>query len=125
MPLYRDEFAKSLLLGQGIGFGQLPGKAVGNADGAHLACLYDAIEAIHDFIERRSVIPHMIDIQIHIIHPQMLQAPIQQIGDMLLAADAGGDLLGGAGHDLVATTTSSRLAKSRRARPTYCSLVPF
>ena len=53
---------------EGIGFCQLAGKAVGNADSADFSAFNCAVKSIHNLIKRRMVIPAVADVQIDIIH---------------------------------------------------------
>ena len=100
VALYRHELGKALPLRQGVCLAQLPGKAVGDADISGLALPHHLVQTIHDVIERRLVVPHMVDIQVHMVHAQVLQALLQQAADMLLSGHAGGDLLIGPGKEL-------------------------
>ncbi len=125
MPLNGDKPGKALFFRQGVGLGQLVGKAVGNADIPHLARFYHAVEPFHHVIERGLVIPHVIDIQVNIVHAQVFQAGVHHLFDVLLAGDACVDFVLGAGQKFGGHHHSSRFAKSRSARPRYCSLVPL
>ena len=100
MPLYRHELGKALFFRQGVGLTQLPGEAVGDADVACLALLHHLVQAVQDVIEGRLVVPHVVDVQVYMVHAQILQALLQQTADMLLAGDACLDLLVGAGQEL-------------------------
>ena len=95
-----DKFGKALFLRQGVGLAELPCKAVGDADIPGFACLHGVVQSLHDVIKGRLVIPHVIDVQVHIVHPQVLKALVQHPPDMLLAADALRDLLIGTGKKL-------------------------
>ena len=46
------------------------------------------------------MVPHVVDIEIHIVHAKVLQAPVQHPLDVLLAGHAGLDLLGCARQEL-------------------------
>ena len=99
MVLHRHEGSKAFLFRQGIGLGQLIGIAVGNADIADFAGLHLPVQALKNIVERCLVVPHMVDIQVHIVHAQMLQAQVQLPGDMLLTADPRLDFLLAAGQE--------------------------
>ena len=92
MSLDGNKLREAFLLRQGIRLGDLPCKAVGDADVSGLSSLYDAVQAIHDIYDRRLPVPHVIDIQIHVVHAKILQACVDHVFDMLLAADAFLDL---------------------------------
>ena len=98
VALHRDEPGKALFFRQGVCLAQLPGEAVGDADIPGLALLHHLIQTVHDVIEGRLVVPHVVDIQVHVVHPQVLQAPLQQPADVLLSGDARHNLLIGAGE---------------------------
>lgn len=40
---------------------------------------YHPIEPVHDVIERRFIVPHVVNIQIHVIKAQILQAGIDHL----------------------------------------------
>ena len=100
MPLDGDEFGKALPLCQSVGLTELPSKAVRNPDVPGFARLHSVVQSLHDVIKGRLVIPHMVDVEVHIVHPQVLQALIQHPPDVLLAADPRFDLLIGTGEKL-------------------------
>ncbi len=100
MALDGNKLGKALLFRQGVGFGKLPCKAVGDADIPGLACFDHAVQPVYDFIEGRLVVPHMIDIQIHIIQPQVAQAGVQHPLNVLLAGDSRRNLVLCAGKKL-------------------------
>ena len=96
MSLHGNKGSKALPAGQFIGLAQLPGEAVGDADIACFTRLDGIVQPLHDFVKRRSVVPHMIDVQVHMVHAQVLQAFVQHAPHMLLSADSRVDLLMGA-----------------------------
>ena len=67
MPLYRNKLLETFLFRQRICLGKLVGKAVGNSDITGFSFFYDPVQAIHNIIERRLMIPHMVNIQIYIV----------------------------------------------------------
>ena len=72
------------------------------------------------------VVPHVVDVQVHVVHAQVLQALCPAGLPMCCWPVTPASISSWVrGRNLVATTTSSRRAKSRRARPRYCSLVPL
>ena len=104
MVLDGDEFGKALVLGQGVGLGQLIGKAVGDAYIPRLAGLNHAVEAVHDVIERHAVVPHVVDVQIDVVHAEVAQTGVYHGLNVLLGGDAALYLLVGereelGGHD--------------------------
>ena len=99
MPLHRHKFRKSLFFRQGVGLGKLPGKAVGDPDITGFSLFYNPVQAVHDVIKRRRVIPHMINIQIHMVHSQISEAGIHELLNMLLPGDARFDLFRRAGQE--------------------------
>ena len=88
MPLDRDELRKAFFFCKGIGLGDLPSKAVGDTDISGLACLHDAVQTVHDVFDGRLPVPHVIDVQIHVVHPEVLEACVDHVLDVLLSADA-------------------------------------
>ena len=94
VSLHRYEGRKALPLCQSVCLGQLPGKAVGNPDISGLSRLHYAVQPFHDIVKRRRIIPHMIDIEIHILHAQIFQAGINHPLYMLLPGHALFHLLG-------------------------------
>ena len=100
VALHGDKLGKALLLCQRVGLSKLVGVAVGDADIARLAGFDGFVEAVHDVEKRRPVVPHVVDVEIDVIHAEVLQAPVQHAADVLLTADAGGDFLVGAGQEL-------------------------
>lgn len=94
MPLDGDEFLPAALFGQRIGFGKLPGEAVGNADGAHFSACHRPVQGFEVVGNRCAVVPHVADVEIDVIHAEILQAFVEHTGDMLTAADAGGNVFG-------------------------------
>ena len=71
MSLNRDKPGKSFFFGKCVCLSQLIGKTVGNTNVPNLSGLYNTIKAIHDIIKRRLIIPHMVNVEIHIIEPQI------------------------------------------------------
>ena len=66
----------------------MPGKAVGYADVSCLACFYDAVKSVEDIVKRRVPVPHVIDVQIHIVHAQIFKAGVDHVLYVLLPGDA-------------------------------------
>ena len=93
MPLNGDEFCKAFFFGKRVRLGKLPCKAVGNADIARFSSFDNAVQAVHYFFERRVPVPHMIDIQIHIVHAEIGQTGVDHILDMPLTRNTVLDLL--------------------------------
>ncbi len=100
MALHGNELRPALPLGDGVGPAKLPGEAVGDADIARLAGLHLTIEAVQYVLDGGLPVPHVIDIQVHVIHAQVLKALVQHAFDVLLAGDARLDLVLGAGQEL-------------------------
>ena len=100
MALNGDKPGKALPLGQRIGLAELPRKAVGDSDIPRLARLHRIVQPLHNVAEGGPVIPHVIDVKVDIVRPQILQAPVEHAADVLLPADALCDLLVGAGQKL-------------------------
>ncbi len=98
VPLNRNKFFKSFPLRQGVGLAQLPCKAVGNADIPGLARLHRLGHALQNLLNRRKVVPHVADVQIHIIHTQIFQAGVQPVQHVLLPGNALLNFLLGAGR---------------------------
>ena len=92
MPLDGDEFSKAFLFCQGISLGDLPGKAVGDADVSGFSRLHYAVQPIHDIFDRRLPVPHVINIEIYIVHTEIVKACVYHVFNMLLPADAAFDL---------------------------------
>ena len=71
VPLNRDKLGKALLPGKVVCLGQLIGQAVGDADVARLAGLDHAVQAVQNVVERGLIVPHVVDVQVDIVHPQI------------------------------------------------------
>ena len=99
VPLHGNEFCKAFFFCQCIGFGELPGKAVGDADIAGLSGFHHPVEPVQDVVEGRLIVPHMINVKIHMIHPEILKTLIDHALDMLLSGHACLDLFGRAGEE--------------------------
>ena len=83
------------------------------------------MQRFHRFFDGRIVVPAMDLIEIDIIGAETLQAMLDFSQECFArkAAPLGSARIGL--NTLVAITTSSRLAKSRKARPTISSLTPI
>ena len=92
MALNGDESGKTFLFRQCVRLRDLPGKTVRNADVSRLSRLHDAAEPVHNVLERRLPVPHVIDVEIHIVHAEVLKACVDHVLDMLLPADSVLDL---------------------------------
>ena len=88
MPLNRNKLCHSVFSCIVICLGKLPCKAVGYTDISGFASLHNPIKSIHDFLHRGMIIPHMIDIKIHIVHTEIAKTLIQVIFYMFLSAHA-------------------------------------
>ena len=93
MALNRHEFCESFFFRQCIGFCQLVGKAVGNTDISRFSGLDDPVQSVHDVKKGRLVVPHMVNVQIHIIDAEIFQACIDHLFNMLLSGNSGSDFL--------------------------------
>ena len=93
MSLDGDELRKAFFFRQRVRLGDLPCKAVGNTDVSGFSRLHDAVQAIHDVVNWCLPVPHVIDVEIHIVHPKVPQTGIDHVLDVLLTADALFDLL--------------------------------
>ena len=93
MPLDGNKPGKAFLFSNGICLGELPCKAIGNADISCFACLHNAVQPIQNIVNRCVPVPHMIDIEVHVIHAQVLQACVDHVLDVLLSADPSLDFL--------------------------------
>ena len=91
--LHAHELGESLALGERVGLLELPRVGVGDADVACLAGLHHGVKTLHDVEERRVVIPHVIDVEVHVVHAQVREARIDAVGDVLLAGHAGCDVV--------------------------------
>ena len=100
MALNGDEFGKALPLCQGVGLGQLIGKAVGDTDIPDFSRLYHPVQPIQNVVERCLIVPHVIDIQVDVVKSKVLQAGVHHLLDVLLPGSPRGDLLLGAGQEL-------------------------
>ena len=92
MSLHRNKRRKAFLFCQRVCFGKLIGEAVGYSDIACFSGADDAAQSLHDVVERRSVVPHMIDVEVHVVHAEVFQALVQHALDVLYAGNAGCDL---------------------------------
>ena len=99
MPLDGDEFRPAFFFRQGVCLRQLPGVAVGDADVTRFACFHHAIQTIQNIFNRRLPVPHVIDIQVHMIHTQVLQARVDHAFNVRLSVDAGFNLVLRAGEE--------------------------
>ena len=100
VPLNGDKFGKSFSLCQCVGFGKLIGKTVGNADVTNLSLLHHTVQPVHNIIKGRLIVPHMINIKVYIIKPQILQTGIDHLFNVLLSGDTGSDFILGTGQKL-------------------------
>ena len=98
--LYGDELRPAMFAGDGVGLLQLPRRDVRRADVPRLAGGHGVREALHDLLDRRAPIPHVVDVQVHVVHTEMAQTHIEIVADVLLAAHAVLDLLVGARQEL-------------------------
>ena len=99
MSLYGHKFRKSFFFCQSVRLGELVGITVGDADVSRLACLHHIVQPFHNVIKRCGIIPHMVNIQIYIIHSQILKALIDHHLYMLLRGHALFDFLRCAGKE--------------------------
>ena len=99
MALEGDEGGKPLGPSQVVGFAQLPGKAVGDAKVPDLARLHHLVQPLQDVVQRGLIVPHVIDVEVDVVHTQVLQTLVHHPADVLLAADAVCDLLVGSGEE--------------------------
>ena len=90
---------EAFLLGQGVGLGQLIGETVGDADVAGLAGLYNSVQPVQNVVQGRLVVPHVVDVEVHIVHPQIFQAGVNHLLNVALARDAVLDFFRGAGQE--------------------------
>ena len=88
MSLDGNKFCKSLFFRQPIGLCQLPCETVGNADIPSFSRLHNIVQSLHDVIKRRLVIPHMINVQIHVVHAEIFKALIDHALYMLLPCNS-------------------------------------
>ena len=93
MILHADKFREAFLFSEGVRLRKLIGVAVRDADVAHLAGADNIIQPFHDLVEGRRVVPHVIDVEIDVVHAEIAQAGVHHLFDVLLAAYAGRDLL--------------------------------
>ena len=98
VPLHGDKLGKPLPVSQIVRPAQLPGEAVGNADIAGLSLLHHLVQTVQKVIEWCLIVPHVVNVQVHMVHPQVFQTLFQHGPDMLLAGNPCGDLLVGAGE---------------------------
>ena len=92
MALNGYEFGKPFLLRQRVRLRDLPGKTVRNADVSRLARLHDAIQSVHNVFKRCLPVPHVIDVEIHVVHAEVLKTCVDHVLDVLLPADSVLDL---------------------------------
>lgn len=87
MALNGDKFGESLPLGDGVCLGKLPCEVVGDTNIPSLVGFDRMVQAFQDIIDGCLMVPHMIDVQIYIIHAKILEALVQRPADMLLTTD--------------------------------------
>ena len=87
--------------------GLYPGLSALNIMGLHSAtdipcfsCFYDPVQAIHDLIKGRLIIPHMVNVEIHIIHAEIVKAFINHLFNILLSGNSRLYILFCAGKEL-------------------------
>ncbi len=122
------------LLSQRIHLRHLIGVGIGDADIPRLACTDGLVHALQNLLCWCLVVPDVVDVQIDIVHAEVLQAAVDVVQHMLPAIYAVRDFLLRARQALgfaalfaknfVATTTFSRRPMSFSALPTNCSDVP-
>ncbi len=95
MVLHRDELGPAVFLGQRIHFGDLVGVCVGDADVSHFAGPDRIVHALQNFFGGSLVVPDVIDVQVHMIHAQVLQTGVDGVHHVLLAIDASGNFFFG------------------------------
>ena len=100
VPLHGHELRPALPLGDGVGLRQLPGEAVGYADAARPARLHLPVQAVQYVLDGRLPVPHVVDVQVDVIHAQVFKALVQHIFDVLLPGDARLDLVLRPGQEL-------------------------
>ena len=88
-----DKFREAFLFRQSVCLRELIRKAVGNADIPGLSGLYHPVQPVHDIVQRGLIIPHVINIEIHMVHAEIFQAGIDHPLDVHLSGHARFDLL--------------------------------
>ena len=99
VSLHRYELCKAFPFGKRVRLCKLIGEAVGNPDITDLARSDGIVQALHNVVKRRIVIPHMANVQIHIVHSEILEAFIQHSLHMPLSGNARFQLRIGPGQE--------------------------
>ena len=98
--LHADELCPAAFLSQGIHLRKLVGIGIGDADVACLAFAYSLVHTFKNLLGRCPVVPDMVDVEVHIVHTQVLEAQVDVVQHMLTAINALLDLFLGAGQEL-------------------------
>ena len=83
MVLHADELRPAASFGQRIHLRHLIGVGIGDADVASFARAHGLVHAFQDFLGGRLVVPDVVDVEIYIIHAEVLQAAVYIIKHML------------------------------------------
>ena len=87
MPLNADELCKALFLSKRICLCKLPCIAVRNADVSCLSRFHNTVQTVHNVVDWRVPVPHVINVQVNIVHSEVVKALVDHTLDMLLSAD--------------------------------------
>ncbi len=93
MSLYGHKLCQTVFPRVEIRLCKLPHEAVGNADIPCLSRLDRVVQPLHDFFHWRVIVPHVIDIEVNIVHSEIFKASIQIIFNVFLTADTRVDLV--------------------------------
>ncbi len=75
------------ILSYGVGFGELLCKAVGNSDISRFLTFHDVVKCPHYFVNGSVIVPHMVYIQIPIVHTEMPETRINTHLNVLSAGN--------------------------------------
>ena len=89
MALDGHKLRPAVGFGERVHLGELVGVAVRNADGARLAGLDRLIHAFHDFGHVGVVVPHVADVEVHIVEAEVPEACVEIRGHVPLTGHAG------------------------------------
>ena len=85
MVLHADELGPSPFFGQGIHLSHLVGIGIGYSYVARLPLANCLVHSLQDFLGRCLIVPDVVDVQVHIVHAQVLQTTVYVVQHMLPA----------------------------------------
>ena len=100
VALHGNKGRQPFAFGKGVRFRKLPGIAIGYTNSAHFALSNGGMKRFKHLNNWRVVIPDVVNVEVDVVHPQILQALIERSGYCLFSADPRGNLRGGSRQKL-------------------------